>query len=94
MKSSSLKILLVLAIAVGLTGLAFASGIVFGYVAPRITASSGEAPPIEFAVPRIVTRDDVTPEVQGDRDDLIAPFWEAWEICKTTTSTSRWIARP
>ena len=80
MKSSALKILLVLAIAVGLTGLAFASGVAIGYVAPRITASSGEAPSIEFAVPLIVTRDDLTPEVQGDRDDLIAPFWEAWEI--------------
>jgi len=80
MKSNAMKILLVLAFAVGLTGVAFTSGVALGYVAPRFTASSGEAPPIEFAVPQIVTRDDVTPEVQGDRDDLIAPFWEAWEI--------------
>ncbi len=80
MKSNATKILLVLAVAVGLTGIAFTSGLALGYVAPRITASSGEAPQIEFAIPQIVTRDDVTPEVQGDRDDLIAPFWEAWEI--------------
>ncbi len=80
MKSSALKILLVLAIAVGFTGLAFTSGVALGYVAPRFTASSGEAPPIELSIPQIVTREDVTPEVQGDRDDLIAPFWEAWEI--------------
>ncbi len=80
MKSNATKILLVLAAAVGLTGIAFTSGVALGYVAPRITASSGEAPPIEFSIPQIVTRDDVTPEVQGDRDDLIAPFWEAWEI--------------
>ncbi len=80
MKSNAMKILLVLAIAVGLTGIAFTSGVALGYVAPRIAASSGEAPPIEFAFPQIVTRDDVTPEIQGDRDDLIAPFWEAWEI--------------
>jgi hypothetical protein len=66
MKSNAMKILLVLAIAVGLTGIAFTSGVAFGYVAPRITASSGEAHPIEFAVPQIVTRDDVTSEVQGD----------------------------
>ncbi len=80
MKSNATKILLVLAVAVGLTGIAFTSGVALGYVAPRITAFSGEAPPIEFSIPQIVTRDDVTPEVQGDRDDLIAPFWEAWEI--------------
>ncbi len=80
MKSNATKILLVLAVAVGLTGIAFTSGVALGYVAPRITASSGEAPSVEFAIPQIVTRDDVTPEVQEDRDDLIAPFWEAWEI--------------
>ncbi len=80
MKSNALKILLVLAIAVGLTGLAFTSGVALGYVAPRITTSSGESSPIELAIPQIVTRDDVTPEVEANRDDLIAPFWEAWEI--------------
>ena len=80
MKSNAMKILLVLAIAVGLTGIAFTSGVALGYVAPRISAASGESPLIEFAIPQIVTRDDVTPEVQGDRGDLIAPFWEAWEI--------------
>ncbi len=80
MKSNAVKIGLVLAIAIGLTGLAFTSGLALGYVAPRITAASGDAPPIEVAIPQIVSRDDVTPEVEADRDDLIAPFWEAWEI--------------
>ena len=80
MKSNAMKIPLVLAIAVGLTGIAFTSGVALGYVAPRFTASSGEASPIEFAVPQIVTRGDITPEFQAERDDLIAPFWEAWEI--------------
>ena len=80
MKSNAFKIGLVLAFAIGLTGIAFTSGIALGYVAPRITTSSGEAPPIEFNIPQIVTRDEVTPEVEADRDALIAPFWEAWEI--------------
>ena len=80
MKSNAVKIGLVLAIAIGLTGLAFTSGLALGYVAPRITAASGDAPPIEVAIPQIVSRDDVTPEVEADRDELIAPFWEAWEI--------------
>ncbi len=80
MKSNTFKIGLVLAIAIGLTGIAFTTGIALGYVAPRITTSSGEAPPIEVNIPRIVSRDEVTPEVEADRDELIAPFWEAWEI--------------
>ncbi|MEE9216517.1 MAG: S41 family peptidase [Anaerolineales bacterium] len=80
MKSNALKIGLVLAVAIGLTGLAFTSGLALGYVAPRITAASGEAPPIEFSIPQIVSRDEVTPEADVDRDELIAPFWEAWEI--------------
>jgi carboxyl-terminal processing protease len=80
MKSNALKIGLVLAIAIGLTGIAFTSGVVFGYVAPRIISASGEAPPIEIAFPQIVSRDEVPPEVEADREDLVAPFWEAWEI--------------
>jgi carboxyl-terminal processing protease len=80
MKSNAFKIGLVLAIAIGLTGIAFTSGIVLGYVAPRITTASGEAPLIEVSIPQIVSRDEVTPEVEADREHLIAPFWEAWEI--------------
>ena len=80
MKSNALKIGLVLVIAIGLTGIAFTSGIALGYMAPRITAASGDAPPIEIVIPQIVSRDEGAPEVEVDREDLIAPFWEAWEI--------------
>jgi carboxyl-terminal processing protease len=80
MKSNASKIGLVLVMAIGLTGLAFTSGVALGYVAPRITASSADAPPIEVSIPRIVSRDEVTPEVEVDREDLIESFWEAWEI--------------
>ena len=80
MKSNAFKIGLVLVIAIGLTGIAFTSGIAVGYLAPRITTASGEATPIELTIPQIVSRDEVAPEVETDHEDLIAPFWEAWEI--------------
>jgi carboxyl-terminal processing protease len=81
MKPNAWKVGLVLAVAIGLTGLAFTSGVALGYVAPRITAASGEAPPIELTIPRIISRDELAPEVDAkDREQLIAPFWEAWEI--------------
>ncbi len=81
MKSNAWKVGLVLAVAIGFTGLAFTSGVALGYVAPRITAASGDAPPIELAIPRILSRDEITPEVDGiDQEQLIAPIWEAWDI--------------
>ncbi|MFQ5921675.1 MAG: S41 family peptidase [Anaerolineales bacterium] len=80
MNSNAWKIGLVLAVVIGLTGLAFTSGVALGYVAPRITVASGEAPPIEFVVPQIVSSDEIPPEVEADREELIAPFWEAWDI--------------
>jgi carboxyl-terminal processing protease len=80
MKSNAIKIGLVLVVAIGLIGIAFTSGIALGYLAPRITTASGETPPIELTIPRIVSRDDVPPEVETDREDLAAPLWEAWEI--------------
>lgn len=80
MKSNAFQIGLVLAVAIGLTTLAFTSGVAFGVVAPRLASSSIDAPPIEVAIPQIVSRGDVTREVEADREDLIAPFWEAWEI--------------
>ncbi|MCZ6531191.1 MAG: S41 family peptidase [Chloroflexi bacterium] len=81
MKSNTWKVGLVLAVAIGFTGLAFTSGVALGYVAPRITAAAGDAPPIELAIPRILSRDEITPEVDGiDQEQLIAPIWEAWDI--------------
>jgi len=80
MKSNPWKVGLVLAVAIGLTGLAFTSGVALGYVAPRITAATGDAPPIELAIPQISSRDEITPEVDADQEQLIAPFWEAWDI--------------
>lgn len=81
MKSNAWKVGLVLAVAIGLIGLAFTSGVALGYVASRITAASGDAPPIELAIPRIISRAGITPEVDGiDQEQLIAPIWEAWDI--------------
>ena len=81
MKSNTWKVGLVLAVAIGFTGLAFTSGVALGYVAPRITAASGNAPPIELVIPRIISRDEITAEIDGpDQEQLIAPIWEAWEI--------------
>ncbi|GMR09658.1 MAG: S41 family peptidase [Anaerolineae bacterium] len=80
MRSNAWKVGLVLAVGMGLTGLAFTTGVALGYVAPRITAASGEARPIELAIPQIISRDEITPEVDADQEQLIAPFWEAWEI--------------
>ncbi len=80
MKSNAWKVGLVLAVVIVLTGLAFTSGVALGYVAPRITAAAGETPPIELAVPQISSRNEITPEVDADQEQLIAPFWEAWDI--------------
>ena len=80
MKSNALRIGLIVAIAIGLTGIAFTSGIAVGYVAPRLTTASGDAPPIELSIPQIVSRDELPPVVEDDREGLAAPLWEAWEI--------------
>jgi len=42
MKSNAWKIIQILALAIGLTGLAFTSGVALGYVAPRFFTDSGE----------------------------------------------------
>ncbi|MFQ5942050.1 MAG: S41 family peptidase [Anaerolineales bacterium] len=80
MSSNAWKIGLVLVAVIGLTGLAFTSGVALGYVAPRFNTDAGEAPPIELAFPQIVSSDETTPEPQEHRDELVAPFWEAWDI--------------
>jgi len=80
MKSTVWKVLLVLALVIGLTALAFTSGVALGYVAPRIFAPSGDSPPIELSIPQIASRDEVSPDGNVDRQELIAPFWEAWDI--------------
>ena len=82
MKSNAWKIILILALAIGLTGLAFTSGVALGYVAPRFFTDSGEAPPLELAFPQIASGDDIAPDNKADRQELIAPFWEAWDILK------------
>lgn len=80
MKSNVWKIILVLALVIGLTGVAFTTGVALGYVAPRIFEPSGETPPLELTIPQIASRDEITPEADADRQELIAPFWEAWDI--------------
>ena len=80
MSSNAWKVGLVLALAIGLTGLAFTSGVAVGYVAPRITAASGESALIDFAISPSASSDEIPPEVEADREQLITPFWEAWDV--------------
>lgn len=80
MSSNTWKVGLILAFAIGLTGMAFTSGIALGYVAPRFTTAFGEAPPIELALPPIASSEHRVPELEVDQEQLIAPFWEAWGI--------------
>ena len=80
MSSNPRKVGLILAVAIGITGLAFTSGVALGTVAPRFTVASGDVSPIELTIPQIVSSNKDSPEAETDPDQLIASFWEAWDI--------------
>ncbi len=80
MSSNAWKVGFILAFAVVITGMAFTSGVALGYVAPRFVSTSPDSPPIELALPPIASSEDVVPEADIDREELIQPLWEAWDI--------------
>lgn len=75
------KIGLAIVAVFALTSLAFSSGLVAGLVIPRLTEASDSAP-IELSEPAVVSRaqSEGSEPAPGDREALMEPFWEAWDI--------------
>ena len=80
MNSKVWKTGLGLAVIFGCSVLAFSAGAALGYVAPQPGSSSQGSSPLGFTVPEIAPRTQERVGSSLDRDELIAPFWEAWDI--------------
>lgn len=78
MKSNLWKIIFGFAAVIGIASLAFSAGLAVGLIIPRLT-SEPEPPPIELSVPEISQPGDGSTPAPG-REELIKPFWEAWDI--------------
>jgi len=72
------RIVLAISAAIGIASLAFSAGLATGLVIPRLSGPS-EAPPLELNPPQI-NQPEPGPQLPASRDELMAPFWEAWEI--------------
>ncbi len=60
--------------------LAFSSGLAVGLIVPRLTSESA-SPPLELSQPSVASSgDSLGNTAPVDRDTLLAPFWEAWDI--------------
>jgi len=78
MKPTVWRIVLAISAAIGIASLAFSAGLATGLVIPRLSGPS-EAPPLELNPPQI-NQPEPGPQPPASRDELMAPFWEAWEI--------------
>jgi len=78
MKPTVWRIVLAIAAAIGIASLAFSAGLATGLVIPRLT-NPPETAPLELIPPQISQPDPNQP-APATRDELLAPFWEAWEI--------------
>ncbi len=78
MKPTVWRIVLAIAAAIGIASLAFSAGLATGLVIPRLS-SPPEASPLELNPPQISQPDTAQP-APVSRDELMAPFWEAWDI--------------
>ena len=78
MKPTVWQIVLAIAAVIGIASLAFSAGLATGLVIPRLSGPS-EAPPLELNPPQI-NQPEPGPQPPASRDELMAPFWEAWEI--------------
>ncbi|HLE05611.1 MAG TPA: S41 family peptidase, partial [Anaerolineales bacterium] len=78
MKPTVWRIVLAIAAVIGIASLAFSAGLATGLVIPRLSGPS-EAPPLELNPPQI-NQPGPGPQLPASRDELMAPFWEAWEI--------------
>jgi carboxyl-terminal processing protease len=72
------RIVVAIAAAIGIASLAFSAGLATGLVIPRLSGPS-EASPLELNPPQI-NQPEPGPQPPASRDELMAPFWEAWEI--------------
>ena len=78
MKPTVWRIVLAIAAVISIASLAFSAGLATGLVIPRLSGPS-EAPPLELNPPQI-NQPGPGPQLPASRDELMAPFWEAWEI--------------
>ena len=78
MKPTVWRIVLAISAAIGIASLAFSAGLATGLVIPRLSGPS-EVSPLELNPPQI-NQPEPGPEPPASRDELMAPFWEAWEI--------------
>ena len=78
MKPTVWRIVLAIAAAIGIASLAFSAGLATGLVIPRLT-NPPDVAPVELVPPQISQPDPNQP-APASRDELMAPFWEAWEI--------------
>jgi len=78
MKPTVWRIVLAIAAVISIASLAFSAGLATGLVIPRLSGPS-EAPPLELNPPQI-NQPEPGPQLPASRDELMAPFWEAWEI--------------
>ena len=78
MKPTVWRIVLAIAAVIGIASLAFSAGLATGLVIPRLSGPS-ESSPLELNPPQI-NQPEPGPQPPASRDELMAPFWEAWEI--------------
>jgi carboxyl-terminal processing protease len=78
MKPTVWRIVLAISAAIGIASLAFSAGLATGLVIPRLSGPS-ETSPLELNPPQI-NQPEPGPQPPASRDELMAPFWEAWEI--------------
>ncbi len=78
MKPTVWRIVLAISAAIGIASLAFSAGLATGLVIPRLSGPS-ESSPLELNPPQI-NQPEPGPQPPASRDELMAPFWEAWEI--------------
>jgi carboxyl-terminal processing protease len=78
MKPTVWRIVLAISAAIGIASLAFSAGLATGLVIPRLSGPS-ESSPLELNPP-LIGQPDPAPIPPASRDELMAPFWEAWEI--------------
>jgi carboxyl-terminal processing protease len=79
MTSKRWKVVLAIAAALGVASVAFSSGLAVGLLIPQLSSDS-DSPPIEISVPEIAERDGGPAPMTTDRQALIEPFWETWDI--------------
>jgi carboxyl-terminal processing protease len=79
MTSRHWKVILAIAGAFAVASVAFSSGLAVGLVIPQLSPGS-ESSPIELNGPEIADREDSSAPPPGDRQGLMKPFWQAWDI--------------